>query len=103
MTHSKEMKRHKRGRRQKSWPLILLIGGGLILIFAAVSFLSKPSKPGATIEVTGAPSLKVDKQEVNLGNVKLDRTVEVTFEITNVGDQNLRFTKTPYIEVVEGC
>jgi hypothetical protein len=29
--------------------------------------------------------------------------VEVSFQLTNVGDQALRFSKAPYIEVLEGC
>lgn len=103
MSQTKKKKHYRNGRRQKPWPLLLIAAGGLVLIFVAVSALSKPSNPGVTIEVSGAPSLKVDKQKVDLGNIKLGRTVEVSFELTNVGDQNLRFTKTPYIEVVEGC
>jgi hypothetical protein len=57
----------------------------------------------AAIEVNGAPSIKVDKEQVDLGDVKLGKTVEVTFKVTNVGDQTLRFQEQPYIEVVEGC
>ena len=30
-------------------------------------------------------------------------TVEVSFEITNTGDQPLRLSEPPYVEVVEGC
>ncbi len=57
----------------------------------------------ATIEVTGAPSLKVDQEEIDLGDMKFNQVADVSFQLTNVGDQTLRFTKDPYIEVVEGC
>jgi hypothetical protein len=45
----------------------------------------------------------VDKEQVDLGDVKLNQPVEVTFQITNVGDKTLRFEEQPYIDVVEGC
>jgi len=98
---NKKVLRHH--RRQKPWPLILLVGGGLLLIIVAVTALNKPPQSKAAIEVTGSPSLKVDKEKVDLGNVKLGQTVEVSFQLMNVGDQTLRFSKAPYVEVLEGC
>lgn len=104
MSQNKNKKKYARRHKQRSvWPLVLLAGGGLLLIVIAISTFSQLSKPKAAIEVAGGPSLKVDKEKVDLGNVKLGQTVKVSFEITNVGDQTLRFTKDPYIEVAEGC
>lgn len=97
-------KKQARKRKQKSaWPLVVLVAGGLLLVFGAVFALRQPSKPKAPIEVNGSPSLKVDKEKVDLGAVKLGQTVQVAFELTNVGDQTLRFSKAPTIEVKEGC
>ncbi len=68
-----------------------------------------PGLPGkqagskAQVEVKGSPSLKVDKDNVDLGDEKLGNTVAVTFQVTNIGDQPLRFSEQPYVEVVEGC
>ena len=61
------------------------------------------SQPLAAIEVHGAPSLKADQEQIDLGNVSLGQTVQVSFRLTNVGDQPLRFSEKPYIEVVKGC
>ena len=97
-------KNHLRYRRKKQiWPMILLFAGGLLLVFGAFKAFTKPSGQKAAIEVSGTPSLKVDQEKVDLGNVKLGQTVEVTFKLKNVGDQTLRFSKAPYIEVLEGC
>ena len=73
-----------------------LLAGLSLLIGCAAAPASAP-------EVTGAARLKVDKESVDLGDRKVGQPVSVSFEITNVGDQPLRFTQLPYIEVKEGC
>jgi hypothetical protein len=55
------------------------------------------------VEVTGAPRLKLDRQQVDLGDVRLGETVEVSFQLANAGDQTLWLTEAPYVQVVEGC
>lgn len=93
----------KRQQRKKPWlPLILALAGIALVGLAFWGLRGKPAN-GANIEVTGAPSLKADKEKVDLGDVRLGQTVEVSFQLTNVGDQALRFSEAPYVEVVEGC
>jgi len=98
------MTRLARGRRSRFnallWPALGL--GSLLVLLAAVSLLGG-GRGGAAIEVTGQPRLKVDNDAIDFGDVRLGRTVEATFVLTNVGDQPLRLTQAPYIEVVEGC
>ncbi len=103
MSQQKNNKNLKHGKKKQSWPMIILFVGGFLLLIAAVFAFNKPSQSKAAIESTGSPSLKVDKEKVDLGDVKLGQTVEVSFQLTNVGDQTLRFTKAPYIEVLAGC
>jgi cell division septal protein FtsQ len=104
MSQNKYKQQARRKRKQKSaWPMVVLVAGGLLLVLGAIFAFSQPSKPKAPIEVTGSPSLKVDKEEVDLGDVKLGQTVQVSFQITNIGDKPLRFAKEPYVEVKEGC
>jgi hypothetical protein len=93
----------KRQRRNKPWLPIIVAVTGVVLVGLAFWGLRGKSAGKADIEVTGAPSLKADKEQVDLGDVKLGQTVEVSFQLTNVGDQTLRFSEAPYIEVVEGC
>ena len=93
-------------QKQKSksnLPLFLMLGGGLILIIIALfAFLDKPAS--FTPQVNGGPSIKADKDKVDLGDMKLGANpAQVSFEITNVGDQPLRFSEAPYIEVAAGC
>lgn len=103
-------KKHTRGARPRAsinpWPLVM-IAGGLVLIgvviYAVVQAGSGRTGSKVPVEVTGAPSIKVDKDQVDLGDVRLGQTVEVKFTVANVGDRQLRFVQAPYIEVVEGC
>jgi len=103
MSEHKNKKLLRHHRKRQAWPMLLLFAGGLLLVIGAIFVFRKPSESKAAIEVSGTPSLKVDQQKVDLGNVKLGQTVEVKFTLMNVGDQILRFDKAPYIEVVEGC
>ena len=103
-------KRSVRGASKQRWEavppgLLWIVLGGIALVglAALVVAASTPSAPPAAVEVSGAPSLKVDQEKVDLGTVQLGQTVSVSFELTNVGDQPLRVTKPPYVEVVEGC
>jgi cell division septal protein FtsQ len=103
MSQHKQKKVLRHHKKKQPWPMILLLAGGAILLIGGLFTLIKPAQPKAAIEVTGSPSLKVDKDKLDLGNVKLGQTVDVKFTLTNVGDQTLRFSKTPFVEVVEGC
>jgi hypothetical protein len=102
--HQQKKNSRKKRSSRVSWPLLLSLGGIALLAVAALALWSgNRSKPRAEIEVTGAPSLKVDQEVINLGDVKLGQTVEAAFQLTNIGDKPLRFLEDPYIEVKEGC
>ncbi len=77
--------------------------GGIAVLAIALFFTFRKPAPPYTPEVTGSPSIKVDKEKVDLGDMKLGSNANVSFEITNVGDSTLRITEAPYIEVKEGC
>ena len=87
--------------RQASLTLGILAAAGLLLL-AAVVWSAWP-RPAAAPEVRGSPRLKLDRDRVDLGPVKLGSWVEVKYRLTNSGDQPLRLTEEPYVEVVEGC
>jgi hypothetical protein len=92
----------KPGKRKQNKTLFWIIGAVFVVAVAAmIVFREKPNP--YTPEVTGGPSLQTDQQNIDLGNQKLGTTVNVTFNIKNVGDKLLVFTEAPYIEVKEGC
>jgi hypothetical protein len=102
---SQNNSKHKRAAQPKSrLGQVLIPVGGLMLL----SFLVWAAWPAATNanfkpEVTGAAAIKLDKEKIDLGDVQLGKTVSAAFQLTNVGDQPLHFTKAPYVELVEGC
>jgi hypothetical protein len=79
------------------------LGGALLLCLVALAAALQQPAPAALLEVSGAPSLAVDRDKIDLGDVRLGEWVSASFEIANVGDQNLGFIEAPYVEVVEGC
>lgn len=89
----------------KAMPLVLIVGGvvllGLTIFLATRGHTTSTSN--FTPEVTGSPKLVSNREVIDLGDVRLGQTVEVSFEIANTGDKPLRFTGAPYVEVVEGC
>ena len=102
MSHSHKRPTHQRKSANAFAPILLVLGGVLLLGLTAFLFW-RGNAAAFTPEVTGAPRLKADKEKVDLGDVRLGQTVQVSFEIANVGDRPLRITGEPYVEVVEGC
>jgi len=97
---SRKKKKQKKQKKQFPWVVSIL---GVALLAGALAFaFKKPAEP-YTSEITGAPAIQVDKQVVDLGNIQLGKWVKASFQVTNVGDQPLRLTQNPYVEVKEGC
>ncbi|HEX6304449.1 MAG TPA: hypothetical protein VFZ76_09690 [Anaerolineales bacterium] len=101
----KRLRQRGSKRAQSNLPLIIAIGGVLLVGAALFAFWKsqQPASQSASIKVSGRPSLEVDRDFVDFGDVPLDQVISVDFELANVGDQPLQFTAKPYVEVVEGC
>jgi hypothetical protein len=85
---------------------LFIILGGILLVAAALFVLWKVDQPAHVtlpVEAHGQPSLKVDQDRLDFGDVKLGKTVTASFTLSNVGDKTLRITGQPYIDVLEGC
>lgn len=92
----------KASSRRNTLPLVLTLAGVLVLA-AAVWMIFGSGQPKAAVEVKGAPHLKVEKDAIDHGDVKLGTPIRDEIRVTNTGDQTVRFSEAPYIEVLEGC
>ena len=106
MKKTKARMRERQMRKRQRNVLIAMIAGGVLLItsgfFIARNALENRPDP-SLVEVSGQPSLMVDKELIDYGDVKLNTNLTFTLNLTNVGDQPLKISETPYVEVAEGC
>jgi hypothetical protein len=93
----------KKEEPKKAGPLLIAIAGFVLILMASLALVRPASGAFQDLFGSGEPSLKVDKEKVDLGNVKLGKSVSVSFQVTNVGNKTLRFSKAPYVEVLKGC
>ena len=89
--------KHKRQKQKQKFPWAIAAIGGVLLLLAAFLF-AKQNGDGA-----GTPSIAVDQQKIDYGDVKFGVNKTFAIKVTNTGDGNLRFKEEPYIEVLEGC
>jgi hypothetical protein len=91
-------KKYQRKKQRKRFPWALVAIGGVLLIIVAFFFANQDSGDGG-----GTPSIAVDQQKIDYGDVKFNIEKTFAIKVTNTGDGTLRFTEDPYIEVLEGC
>lgn len=94
MSKKNQKYRKQKQRRNIPW-LFVALGGGLLLL-AALLFANQGGGGGT-------PSIAVDQQLIDYGDVKFGVEKSFTINVTNTGDGTLHFKEDPYIEVVEGC
>jgi len=105
---SNKRKSHARqkplAKRSPVLPLLLLLAG-LILVAGAFFAFNQSNKKGnnPSSQAGGEPSLNVDQEKIDLGDVTLGEWVSASFLVSNAGDQPLKILKDPYIEVAAGC
>ena len=104
---SQSKKKHAQSKKPivPAWLVLLgILLAGVAALFAW-SYIDSNNKASTLvpIQAQGRAKFVADKAQINLGNVKLGETAQAEFKISNAGDQPLRFTQVPIIQVVEGC
>ena len=106
MANSKTRIQQRRQKKNQQKRLTLLLIGGTLLIITGtiIGINAWKNQPNLDlVTVTGQPSLVVDQELIDFGDVKLDSSRTFSIHLTNIGDENLVFSQTPYVEVKEGC
>jgi hypothetical protein len=88
-------KKYKGRKQRQPFPWALAAIGGVLLVIAAFLFAGQNGG--------GTPSIAVDQQRIDYGDVKFDVPKTFAIKVTNTGDGTLRFKEKPYIQVLEGC
>jgi len=88
----------KHGKQKSGFPWALVAIGGILLIVAAFFLASRGGEAGS-----GTPTIAVDTQRIDYGDVNFGVNKTFSIKVTNLGDGTLRFQEEPYIEVLEGC
>ena len=91
------IKKHNKQKQRKTFPWLFVLLGGILLIVATFFFARQNGDGG------GTPSIAVDQQKIDYGDVKFGVNKTFAIKITNTGDGTLRFKEDPYIEILEGC
>ncbi|MBE0680730.1 MAG: hypothetical protein IH589_02360 [Anaerolineales bacterium] len=88
-------KKHRRQKQKFPWMFLAL--GGVFVALAVFLFARQGGDGG------GTPSIAVDQQRIDYGDVKFGVNKTFAIKVTNTGDGTLRLKEEPYIEIVEGC
>jgi hypothetical protein len=92
-----------RGERRSLALPVIIVGAALILAAAFLMVRQGRGGTGASVSDSGSPQITVDQQKVDYGYVKFGEMRSIKLTVTNTGKGVLRFTKSPYVEVLEGC
>ena len=91
-------KKYRKSKVKRNFPWMLLSFGGVLLLSAILLFANRDSDEDA-----GDPSIAVDQQSIDYGDVRFGVSKSFAIKVTNNGNGKLRFEEEPYIEVLEGC
>jgi hypothetical protein len=93
---AKKNQKYRKQKQSRTFPWMFVALGGALLLIAAILFANQDSG-------RGTPSIALDQQKIDYGDVKFGVEKSFAIKVTNTGDGALRFKEDPYIEVVEGC
>ena len=106
MASSKTRLEQRRQKKNRQRIITALVLGGVLIITAGsalgITTWKNRSSPDL-VTVIGQPSIEVDQELIDFGDVKFDTPKTFALNLTNVGDEPLIFSEKPYVEVREGC
>lgn len=98
MSNKQKREKSRKQKQKQRLPWIVLAVGGVMLVIAAFLFARQGGDDGG-----GTPSIAVDQQQIDYGDVKFGVNKTFAVKVTNTGDGTLRFKEKPFVQVLEGC
>lgn len=98
MSNKQKRQKYRKQKQKQRLPWIVLAVGGVMLVLAAFLFARQGGDDGG-----GTPSIAVDQQQIDYGDVKFGVNKTFAIKVTNTGDGTLRFKEKPFVQVLEGC
>ena len=81
MSHNRSTRHiNKEKQPEKAGPLLVAIAGFMLILLASLALIRPASSAFQDLFGKGTPSLKVDQEKVDLGDIKLGKSVSVTFQ-----------------------
>lgn len=99
----RERYRQERGQKQKLWRALPFALVGLMVVVGVGLLIYGNIQVSADIKGVGGPRLRLDRDQIDFGDVHLGNTVRASFKITNAGDGTLKLDVPKVATVVEGC
>ncbi len=106
------MSRTRRGRTARKRPIkknqlpigLILAGMGVIAVAAIAGIILNQNEGMAGAALSGgAPSISVNQDFFDYGDVRLGEWIHTTVLVENTGSRNLVFSEPPFVELKEGC
>ncbi len=95
-------KEEQKGKLLKTVPLVVIAFAAVVglsyFVFTRTYKPPRPPNPGIV-----GPKLEVDREQLDLGNRKLNDPVRAQFTIKNTGDDTLNLDVPRIVTALEGC
>lgn len=89
--------------RRRLWlPVGLVVLGALVLSIVFFALRGGNAENPAAGAQDG-PSVAVDQEVFDYGDVKVNTPIETIFRVRNAGSETLKIAGNPEVELVEGC
>lgn len=106
MSNTRKLREERLMKKKRKRSITLLAIGSIILVISGtvIGFSSWKNRPNPElVTVSGQPSLAVDQELIEYGDVKFNTPKTFAVTLTNIGDEPLKISDAPYVEVREGC
>ncbi len=98
-----QQRKQQQAQQRKRLMAALIAVAGLVVVGVAALLVTRSGSPAGYTPQASGPRLRLAQDVYDYGYVKLDTVITTDVEIQNVGDEPLKISEVPVVEVREGC